>query len=95
MDRAPFTAHREDGPAAAAAVRSSAGIADDGVEDCEELAGNRDGGQDFGFAGVDQALAEVVQDGVIPASDDAATNRTVRTVLRPPAIRLVPFHWPD
>jgi hypothetical protein len=65
-------------------------VSQDGVEDGEKFAGRGDGDEHFGLAGVDEALAKGLEDGIVTAGDEACEKRTERTDLRPPrlAIRL-------
>src|ERR1700677_195478 len=46
-------------------------VSQDGVEDGEEFAGCRDGDKHFGLAGVDEALAKGLEDGVVTAGGEA------------------------
>jgi hypothetical protein len=46
-------------------------VSEDGVEDGEEFAGRSDGDEHFGLAGVDEALAEGLEDGVVTAGGEA------------------------
>src|SRR6202142_2539321 len=46
-------------------------VPQDGVEDGEEFTGGGDGDEHFGLAGVDEALAKGLEDGIVTAGDEA------------------------
>src|SRR5580704_7114154 len=46
-------------------------VPQDGVEDGEEFTGRGDGDEHFGLAGVDEALAKGLEDGIVTAGGEA------------------------
>ena len=70
-------------------------VADDGVEDGEELSGGCDEGDELGLSGGDEPVTEGLEVGVVLAATMAPRKRAARTSALPPPMKLLPFHFPD
>ena len=70
-------------------------ISQDCVENRQQLSSDGDGCDHLWLFGGDEFVAEVFEDGVVPGCGERAQNSRLRTVLRPPPMKLLPFHWPD
>ena len=67
-------------------------VANNGGRRREQLARRRCDSDELGFTGGDESVAERLSCGLKRAATRAAMNRTPRTLLRPPPMRLLPFH---
>src|SRR3954465_2015490 len=70
-------------------------VPEDSIEDGEELSGDCDESDHFGLSGRPQAMVEGPRAGLQRIAVIAAMNSAVRTLLRPPPMKLLPRHLPD
>ena len=71
-------------------------VPQDCVEDRQQLSGDGDEGEPFGFSCRHQLVAESWGPGCVARRPwRRQTAGRLRTVLRPPPMKLLPFHWPD
>jgi hypothetical protein len=72
-----------------------ASVSQDIVEDCDELAGYGNEGEDLRFPDGDEFTAELFELRIVACATMAPMNKELRTLLRLPPIKLLPRHCQD
>ena len=70
-------------------------VANDGVEDGEQLAGGGDDGDDFGLPWATSLSRKALSTGLCREATRAPMKRAARTLALPPPMKLLPRHLPD
>jgi hypothetical protein len=70
-------------------------LSDNSVENGEELSGDGDDCDQLWFTGVEEALMEAPERGIVAGGDQSAHEEGARTCVLPPPMKLLPFHCSD